>query len=79
MTIDDIIAFLTVDNLVHFFFKAFALLFSFMFLIYSIVVYKQTQVMIKTIESSRSGFIIFVSFIQIIIGIALVILALFLV
>ncbi|OGK27545.1 hypothetical protein A3C28_05935 [Candidatus Roizmanbacteria bacterium RIFCSPHIGHO2_02_FULL_39_9] len=58
-------------NILNFFFKAFAVVFSLMYVIYSVVILKQTQIMIKTIESDSSSFILLISIIQLFVAILL--------
>lgn len=60
------------QNTFNLFFKIFAAVFSFLYLIYALVIYKQTQVMTKTLESKENTLILSVSLIQIIIGIVLI-------
>lgn len=59
------------QNIFTLFFKVFSVVFSFLYLIYALVIYKQTQVMIRTLESKESTLILLISLIQIIIGVAL--------
>lgn len=63
------------SNIINFFFKAFALVFSFLFVLYSIVIYKQTQVMIRSVNTKNNSFILLLSLIQIVIGLILFTLA----
>ena len=58
-------------NTFSLFFKVFAVVFSLLYLIYAIVIYKQTQVMTKSLESQKTGLILTVSLIQIVVGLAL--------
>ena len=53
------------------FFKVFSVVFSLLYLIYSLVIYKQTQVMTRTLESPTGPFILFISLLQILIGLSL--------
>ncbi|MCL4374755.1 hypothetical protein M1523_02740 [Patescibacteria group bacterium] len=55
------------------FVKAFTLVFSLMYLLFAIVIYKQTQIMTKTVQSDKNGLIYLGSLIQIVIGIILLI------
>ncbi|OGK24483.1 hypothetical protein A2954_07620 [Candidatus Roizmanbacteria bacterium RIFCSPLOWO2_01_FULL_37_12] len=59
------------QNIFTLFFKVFSVVFSLLYLIYALVIYKQTQVMIRTLESQENSLILLISLIQIIIGIAL--------
>lgn len=70
---------LNIQDIVGFFFKTFSVLFSFLYLIYAIVILKQTQVMTKTIESGSSSLILLVSLLQIGIGLVLVFISLVLI
>ncbi len=74
----DIFNSFTNQNFIDFFFKAFAIIFAFMYLIYAIVIAKQTQVMNDTLRITDSARkISFVSNLQIFIGIGLFLLAIF--
>lgn len=57
--------------------KAFAVLFSLIFLIYAIVILRQTRVMTRSIseEGGMEGIIVFVSRVQVLVSIALFVLA----
>ncbi|OGK10707.1 hypothetical protein A2767_04480 [Candidatus Roizmanbacteria bacterium RIFCSPHIGHO2_01_FULL_35_10] len=61
------------------FFKVFSVVFSLLYLIYSLVIYKQTQVMTRTLESQETTLIQLISLIQIIIGLALLFVSLLIV
>ena len=63
------------SSLVSLFFKAFALLLSFLYLIYTIIAQRQTRLMLRTLESKSHGFILLISTIQIFVALALVALA----
>jgi hypothetical protein len=52
--------------------KAFAVLFSFLYLVYAVVMTRQTQVMNKTFHTQYSGFLLFVSSLQIVLAFALI-------
>ena len=67
------------QNIFDLFFKVFAVVFSFLYSVYAIVIFKQTQVMIKTLESEGNALILPISLLQIIIGVILVLVSLFLV
>lgn len=66
----------TGQNIINFFFKAFAILFSIIFLFYAVVIYKQTQVMVKTINTTNNSLILTISLLQIIFGLILLALSL---
>lgn len=59
------------QNTFSLFFKVFSIVFSFLYLIYALVIYKQTEVMTRTLESQQNALILLISLIQIIIGLAL--------
>lgn len=73
--LSQLISFFTQQNIVNFFFKAFSILFSVMYLIFAFVIYKQTQVMIKTISGHNYSLLLFISGLQIIVAIFLLIFA----
>ena len=54
------------------FFKSFAVLFSVSYLVYAIVITRQTQELNKTFTSKDAGFLIFISAIQMLLGLVLV-------
>ena len=62
-------------NLFNFFFKSFAIVLSIIYLIYTIVIFRQTQVMLKTVTVNNGGIILLISFIQILLAILLIVLA----
>lgn len=72
MNFTDLIKSITDQNLINFFFKTFAIVFSFLYLLYAIVILKQTQVMTKTVEDDGNNLIMLVSLIQIGIGVVLI-------
>ncbi len=61
------------------FFKAFAVLFSVSYLVYAIVITRQTQLMNETFTTRNAGLLFAVSFFQIIFGIILISVSLFLI
>lgn len=61
------------NELLFLFLKAFAVLFSVLYLVYSIVITRQTQVMNKTFTTKSSGILLFISFLQIIFAIILIV------
>jgi len=67
--------FLNNQSLLSFFIKAFALVFSIIFLLFTVVVYKQTQTMNKTLSTSVGGVIVSISFLQMLIALIIVLLA----
>lgn len=58
------------------FFKSFAVVGSVMYFVYALVLTRQTTVMIRSLEEAHTGFIKFISYLQLIIAILLFILAL---
>lgn len=77
MNIDQLIHQFQNADILYLFFKAFAILFSFLYVVYSLVLLKQTQVMNSTLTVERSSVITSISFVQLIIGLVLVLLAIF--
>ena len=66
---------ITSQLLFELFFKAFAVLSSFMFLVYAIVVLRQTQVMNRTLITLYGTVYIFISIVQIILALFLIVLS----
>lgn len=64
----------SVKEIIILFFKAFSVIFGFMYLIYTLIVFKQTQIMSKTIQVidtgviKRENTIVFVSRLQMLVG-----------
>ncbi|MDO8497441.1 MAG: hypothetical protein Q7S61_02750 [bacterium] len=75
MNIDQLLQFFATGNLFAFFFKSFAILFAFLYLVYAIIVAKQTQILDKTLDAGANGFLFVVSFTQILFGLLLIVLA----
>ncbi|PIV09367.1 hypothetical protein COS31_03230 [Candidatus Roizmanbacteria bacterium CG02_land_8_20_14_3_00_36_15] len=63
------------QGLLGFFFKSFTLVFSVIYLLYAVVIYKQTQVMDKTLTTGGGKLIVFISFLQIILSFFIILLA----
>lgn len=63
-------------NISSFFFKAFSVIFVVMYLIFAVVIFKQTQVMIKTISGKNYRTITLISGMQILLAIFLLLFAL---
>ena len=59
------------EHIFGLFFKTFAVVFSILYIIYSIVILKQTQIMTKTINTGNNSLIRLISLLQIGIGIVL--------
>lgn len=77
-TLDEIInrlIHITDLSLVSIFFKAFAVLLSILYLLYTIIAHRQTKLMIRTLETKRQGVILLISTIQMFAALVLVILA----
>jgi hypothetical protein len=68
-----------VTNVENFFIKAFAIVLSFVYLLYSIVITRQIGVMNRTLRTPLGTFLTFISFIQILAAIGLVLCAIFLI
>ncbi len=68
--------FSSLPNIILFFFKAFAVLLSFIYLIYSLVFLRQTVTLSKTYETNKGRLFFYISLLQVIFAIILVILSL---
>lgn len=71
MDLNQFISLISGQNIFSFFFKAFAVVFALLYIIYALVIFKQTQVMTKTLETEGNTFILLISLIQIGVGIVL--------
>lgn len=71
----DINEFFQSENLITFFLKAFAVVFSFIFLIYAIVLRRQIKVMLRAVHVSIEQLLLTLGFIQILAAIFLLALA----
>ncbi|OGK43418.1 hypothetical protein A3B40_01395 [Candidatus Roizmanbacteria bacterium RIFCSPLOWO2_01_FULL_37_16] len=71
MEFSQLINFITGQEIFSLFFKIFAVVFGFLYIIYSLVIFKQTQIMTRTVETAGTTFILLISMIQIGIGIGL--------
>jgi hypothetical protein len=71
---EEIIRLLTSDSneLIYLFLKAFAVLFSVSYLVYAVVITRQTQSMNKTFTTKSSGILFFISFLQIVFALVLI-------
>ena len=65
-------------EIIFFFFKAFSVVFTFLFLLYSIILARQTAVLRDTLSTPNNGVIVFISQVQLIISVVLLLYALFL-
>ena len=79
MDFNQISEFFSGQNVFTLFFKTFSVVFSLLYLIYALVIFKQTQVMTKTLESEGNTLILLTSLIQIGIGIGLLFFSLLLI
>lgn len=77
MNIINSIISLSGPGIIYLFFKAFALLAAFMYLIYAIVVVRQTQLMNKTVETNYSYLFLFIAFLHVFLALILIFLAVF--
>lgn len=75
----DFYGFIVGGGSTEFLIKIVSLVFSFLFFIYTLIVYRQTIIMIKTLTVSREKIISFVSFLQVIIALLLILMSLFLI
>lgn len=67
------------QSMMGFFFKAFAFVFSLMYLMYAFVISKQTDIMNKTLESSSNQILYSVASLQVLLGVILIVLSIFLI
>ncbi len=65
------------QNIIFVVFKILAIFFSIFYLLYAIVLAKQTQVMDKTLQTGNGSIILIVSSFQIIIGVVILFFAIF--
>ena len=79
MDFNQISEFFSGQNVFTLFFKTFSIVFSLLYLIYALVIFKQTQVMTKTLESEGNTLILLTSLVQIGIGIGLLFFSLLLI
>lgn len=78
LDVTQILSLFTGRSLGYFFIKSFGVVFSLLFTVYTIVTFKQIQEITRSVLNERNRFIILYSWIQIIIGIALLLYAIFL-
>jgi hypothetical protein len=64
-------------DLISFFFKSFSVVFSFLFVVYSVVLVRQTEVLNSTLETKNKGAISFGSNVQLLLSVFILLLALF--
>jgi len=75
----DFYGFIVGGGSTEFLIKTVSMVFSFLFFIYTLIVYRQTIIMIKTLTVSREKIISFISFLQVIIALVLILMSLFLI
>lgn len=71
---EQILDLFTISNTTLFilFAKAFAILFSFLYLVYAVVMTRQTQIMNKTFHTRYSGLLLLISALQIVMAFVLI-------
>lgn len=72
MNIDTFLNFFIGQGLIFFFFRAFAVMFTFIYLLYAIVFVRQITVLNKTLMSKGGGLIAFISFLHLLFAFLLV-------
>lgn len=77
MTFDQITLLFSTSNIIDFFFKAFAIVFAFMYLFYGIVLTRQTQLLNRALVGYNATLFTLISSLQILFGLILVYLAIF--
>lgn len=77
MNFNQIISIITGQALLPLFFKSFAILLSFLYLIYSLVVVRQTKLMVNTLVVRARTVLLLVSHAQVLAAFILVLLAIF--
>ena len=68
--------FLSEKDVVNYLIKIFSLVISLLYFIYSLIINKQTKIMLKTVLLDSKNFILTVSYLQVLCGILLILLAL---
>ncbi len=66
---------LTGIGFTNFFVKAFSVVFSILYLIYSLVILKQIKIMVRSISLTNSPFVVLISRLQVFISLILIILS----
>lgn len=79
MDIEQLIAGFSGASIIHLFIKSFSIVFSFIYFFYAVIITKQTKTLTNTLTVQRINLIITISFIQIIIGIILIVYSLFII
>lgn len=75
----DLTNLLTGIGVTNFFVKAFCVVFSILYCVYSLIILRQTKIMSKTISSNNSQLVIAISRFQVFASLILIILSLFLI
>ena len=75
ITFESLMVYLSGLSLTTFFIKAFSIVFALLLTVYGVVTYKQVQEMVRTVRNPRNPKIIFITFMQIIIGMCLLLYA----
>ena len=76
---NQLLSLLNQHDIIAFFFKTFSIFFSLFYLLYAIIISKQTQVMNQALESDNNAIFFTIASIQITAGLILIILAIFLI
>ena len=66
---------ITGEDIINWFFKAFAILLSVIYLLYALIVYRQTQIMNRTVTRRSGPLLLFVSLLQIFFALGLIFLS----
>ncbi|MCX7996170.1 MAG: hypothetical protein N2691_00215 [Patescibacteria group bacterium] len=65
-------------EIIYFFFKAFSVVFSLLFLVYAVIMVRQTAVLRDTLSTSNDGLFAFLSNVQLIVAVILILYSLIL-
>lgn len=76
---DKIIDFLNLKNIIYYSFKPLAMLVAFFYVIFSLVILKQTEVMNRALSSKANSFFNIVSLLQLAFSLLILLLAIFLI
>lgn len=66
-------------DIIFFFFKAFAVVFAFLFFIYAVILARQTDVLKDTLSTSNNAIIVLISQVQLLVSVFILLYALFLI
>lgn len=75
MDTDQIVNFFLGQGLVNLFFKSFAILSAVLYFVYALIVFRQTQIMNKTVTTRGAAIFTLISLLQLIFSILLIVLA----